>query len=94
MKDEIAARPPPVRFRKGGLPSTKNNSVEGPEEERSSFLRALESLLESRALAVLATQGDVYPYVNLVAFAQGPDLKFLLFSTTRSTRKFLKQSCQ
>lgn len=93
MKDEIAARPPPLRSgKRESFSPQKRKKSWGAKEERESFSRELRSLLESQALAVLATQGDVFPYVNLVAFAPDPDLKFLLFSTTRSTRKFANVS--
>jgi general stress protein 26 len=42
----------------------------------------------SQSLAVIATQKDGSPYANLVAFAATKDLKILLFTTARSTRKF------
>jgi nitroimidazol reductase NimA-like FMN-containing flavoprotein (pyridoxamine 5'-phosphate oxidase superfamily) len=45
-------------------------------------------LLESQRLAVLSTQGQVQPYSSLVAFAATPDLKYLIFATSRTTRKY------
>jgi hypothetical protein len=58
-----------------------------------SDLRAqLYDLFHSQLLAVLATQGPDGPYANLVAFASSEDLRFLLFATSRSTRKFAKLS--
>jgi len=47
----------------------------------------LRALLEEQALAVLATQNENGPYASLVGFAATPDLRHLLFATTRSTRK-------
>jgi nitroimidazol reductase NimA-like FMN-containing flavoprotein (pyridoxamine 5'-phosphate oxidase superfamily) len=48
----------------------------------------IRELLESQRLAVLSTQDHIQPYSNLVAFAATPDLKYLLFATTRATRKY------
>ena len=48
----------------------------------------IRELLASQRLAVLSTQNQGQPYSNLVAFAVTPDLKYLLFATTRATRKF------
>jgi nitroimidazol reductase NimA-like FMN-containing flavoprotein (pyridoxamine 5'-phosphate oxidase superfamily) len=44
--------------------------------------------LESQRLAVLSTQGKEKPYSNLVAFAVTPDLHYLIFATSRATRKY------
>jgi len=46
----------------------------------------------SQPLAVLATQGGGQPYGSLVAFASPHDLKYLILSTTRSTRKYANLS--
>lgn len=45
-------------------------------------------LLSSQKLAVLSTFGHEQPYASLVAFASTPDLKYIIFATTRSTRKY------
>jgi len=45
-------------------------------------------LLDSEPFAVLATQGDGQPYASLISFAITPDLKHLVFSTSRETRKY------
>jgi nitroimidazol reductase NimA-like FMN-containing flavoprotein (pyridoxamine 5'-phosphate oxidase superfamily) len=52
----------------------------------------LKTLFESQPLAVLATHGDGKPYTNLVAFASSEDVYFLLFATTRATRKYANLS--
>jgi hypothetical protein len=58
-----------------------------------SDLRAqLGDLFRSQLLAVLATQGPDGPYASLVAFASSEDLRYLIFATSRSTRKFAKLS--
>jgi nitroimidazol reductase NimA-like FMN-containing flavoprotein (pyridoxamine 5'-phosphate oxidase superfamily) len=54
----------------------------------SELREKISSVFASQALAVLATQKDSRPYANLVAFAATEDLRILMFSTSRSTRKF------
>jgi nitroimidazol reductase NimA-like FMN-containing flavoprotein (pyridoxamine 5'-phosphate oxidase superfamily) len=56
-----------------------------PDDQRRERLKAL---LESQKLAVLATHRDGQPYGSLVSFVFTPDMKHLLFATTRSTRKY------
>lgn len=48
----------------------------------------ISTLFRSQFLAVLASQEDGQSYANLVAFAATEDLRSVLFSTSRSTRKF------
>jgi nitroimidazol reductase NimA-like FMN-containing flavoprotein (pyridoxamine 5'-phosphate oxidase superfamily) len=48
----------------------------------------IRDLLESQPLGVLSTQNHGQPYCNLVALAATPDLHYLLFATTRATRKY------
>jgi nitroimidazol reductase NimA-like FMN-containing flavoprotein (pyridoxamine 5'-phosphate oxidase superfamily) len=50
--------------------------------------KTIGDLFGSQQLAVLATQQEGQPYASLVAFAATPDLKELLFATSRNTRKF------
>jgi hypothetical protein len=52
------------------------------------LLSVIRGLLESQKLAVLATQNHGQPYSNLIAIAATADLKYLLFATTRATRKY------
>jgi nitroimidazol reductase NimA-like FMN-containing flavoprotein (pyridoxamine 5'-phosphate oxidase superfamily) len=54
----------------------------------SELREKISSVFASQALAVLATQKDSRPYANLVAFAATEDLRILLLSTSRKTRKF------
>lgn len=54
----------------------------------------LKDLFASVRLAVLATRMGEQPYTNLVAFASTVDLRYLLFATTRATRKFSNLSDQ
>jgi len=52
-------------------------------------LEKIQHLLQSQKLAVLSTCGkDCKPYASLVAFIAAPDLKKILFATSRNTRKF------
>ncbi len=48
----------------------------------------LKALLASQKLAVLATHRDGQPYGSLVSYVSTPDMKQILFATTRSTRKY------
>jgi heme iron utilization protein len=50
--------------------------------------RELRNLLVSQKFAVLSTQEQDHPYLNLVAFAETSDLQSILFATTRATRKY------
>ncbi len=54
----------------------------------------INELLEKESFAVLATQGEGQPYASLMSFHSTPDLKKIVFSTARETRKFslLKKS--
>lgn len=57
--------------------------------EKTTLLKKfLKDLFMSQRLAVLATQNRRQPYGNLVAFMATEDLKYLLFATTRATRKY------
>ena len=47
----------------------------------------LRRLLETQLLGVLGTQQEGEPYTSLVGFVATPDLRHLLFTTGRSTRK-------
>lgn len=62
----------------------------------SQMKNLLKELFASQKLAVLATYGDGQPYINLVAFAATDDLRHLLFTTNRNTRKYrnLKENPQ
>ncbi len=49
----------------------------------------IKNLLERQPLAVLATQDNGQPYTSLMAFAFTEDLRFLVFATATSTRKYM-----
>ncbi len=57
-------------------------------DDRDILIRDLTRILNTKKLAVLSTHNAGQPYASLVSSAAGPDLKQLLFATTRSTRKF------
>lgn len=61
-------------------------------EDLNTVKKDLEALFRSQSLAVLATQEEEQPYVTLVAFVSSEDLRYLLFATTRSTRKYANLS--
>jgi putative heme iron utilization protein len=48
----------------------------------------LTELFSSQKLAVLSTQSQGQPYASLVSFVATEDLKYLLFATSRTTRKY------
>lgn len=53
------------------------------------YLRELlRELFLSQRLAVLGSNKEGYPYLNLVAFAATEDLEHLFFCTTKPTRKY------
>ncbi len=54
-------------------------------EELSDLIKRV---LASQRFAVLATQSEGQPYVNLIAFADADNLRSLLFVTSRDTRKY------
>lgn len=57
-------------------------------KEKHQIKPILSELFTSQKLAVLGTHQEGQPYGSLVAFAATPDLKNLVFATTRATRKF------
>jgi nitroimidazol reductase NimA-like FMN-containing flavoprotein (pyridoxamine 5'-phosphate oxidase superfamily) len=57
-------------------------------QDTEEILVVIGNLLESQRLAVLSTQNHGQPYSNLMATAATDDLKYLLFATTRATRKY------
>jgi heme iron utilization protein len=56
--------------------------------DTAEILAVIGNLLESQRLAVLSTQSHGQPYSNIVAIAATADLRYLLFATTRATRKY------
>ncbi|MFB0505565.1 MAG: pyridoxamine 5'-phosphate oxidase family protein [Thermodesulfobacteriota bacterium] len=63
-------------------------------ESASQLRKTLKDLFRSQRLGVLATYGRRQPYSSLVAFAATNDLKYLVFATTRATRKYANLSME
>jgi nitroimidazol reductase NimA-like FMN-containing flavoprotein (pyridoxamine 5'-phosphate oxidase superfamily) len=63
-------------------------------ESASQLRKTLKGLFASQRLGVLATYGEGQPYSSLVAFAATNDLKYLVFATTRATRKYANLSAE
>ncbi|MBE0602748.1 MAG: pyridoxamine 5'-phosphate oxidase family protein, partial [Deltaproteobacteria bacterium] len=57
-------------------------------EDAIALERIARELAASQRLAVLSTDDHGKPYSSLIAFASAPDLKTLVFTTPRLTRKF------
>lgn len=57
-------------------------------KDESTLRQMLTGLFTSQKLAVLGTYGDTQPYCTLMAFAATDDLRILLVSTRRQTRKY------
>jgi nitroimidazol reductase NimA-like FMN-containing flavoprotein (pyridoxamine 5'-phosphate oxidase superfamily) len=52
----------------------------------------LKELLAGEQVGVLSTEYEGQPYASLIAYASTADLKNILFSTERSTRKYMNMS--
>lgn len=52
------------------------------------MLHRLSILNKTQMHAVLATDSDGKPYTSLIAYALTPDLKGIIFSTPKTTRKY------
>ena len=50
--------------------------------------RQIRRMLDQQGVGVLATSQEGSPHACLIAFAASPDLKRIVFATSRSTRKF------
>ncbi|MDI6644817.1 MAG: pyridoxamine 5'-phosphate oxidase family protein [Methanobacteriaceae archaeon] len=48
----------------------------------------ISELLESESFAVLSTQGKGQPYASIIGYSSTPDLKNIVFATSKETRKF------
>lgn len=82
MKDEITSVIP------NESEESRETSVEKIGLEKEECLGRLRKFFESQPLAALATQNGKAPYVSLVAFASTEKLTYLLFSTTKATKKY------
>ena len=56
--------------------------------DRSVLTACLHDLFQGQLHAVLATADGGVPHASLVAFAASPDLRRLVFTTARATKKF------
>ena len=63
-------------------------------ENARKLKKVVKNLFDSQQLGVLATYGEGQPYSSLVAFAATNDLKYLVFATTRATRKYANLSAE
>jgi nitroimidazol reductase NimA-like FMN-containing flavoprotein (pyridoxamine 5'-phosphate oxidase superfamily) len=63
-------------------------------ESAPQLRKKLKDLFASQRLGVLATYGEGQPYSSLVAFVATNDLKYLVFATTRATRKYANLSAE
>ena len=57
-------------------------------KDEATLRQMLTDLFTSQKLAVLGTCGDTQPYCTLMAFAATDDLRLLILSTRRTTRKY------
>jgi nitroimidazol reductase NimA-like FMN-containing flavoprotein (pyridoxamine 5'-phosphate oxidase superfamily) len=57
-------------------------------EDSEKLKTQLKELFSSQKLAVLSTQSEGQPYASLVSFVATDDLKYLVFATSRTTRKY------
>jgi nitroimidazol reductase NimA-like FMN-containing flavoprotein (pyridoxamine 5'-phosphate oxidase superfamily) len=62
------------------------------KDKTKEIRRDLKALLSSQNLATLATHQDGQPYTSLVAFAVSDDLKYIIFATPTTTRKYFNLS--
>jgi len=56
--------------------------------ENQDKIHLLKKIFETQKLGVLATISPAGPHCNLVGFTASEDIKYLVFATTRATRKF------
>ena len=63
-----------------------------PVETTESVRREVKALINGQKLAVLSTDCQGQPYASLLAFAGTADLRYLVFVTPRTTRKFANLS--
>jgi nitroimidazol reductase NimA-like FMN-containing flavoprotein (pyridoxamine 5'-phosphate oxidase superfamily) len=63
-------------------------------DDISELKQTVGKLFSTQKLAVLSSIGNEEPYASLVAFATTDDLKYIVFATTRSTRKYANLSSE
>ena len=62
--------------------------VDDPTSPSANLTVVLRELLVTQLVGVLGTHGESGPYTSLVGFAAAEDLRWLVFSTGRATRKY------
>jgi thioredoxin-dependent peroxiredoxin len=63
-------------------------ALESTTDEQLELKRKLKKLFDEQGFAVLATAEGNQPYTSLVAFAASEDLRHMVITTARSTRKY------
>lgn len=58
------------------------------DTQEQANLNKIKTLFDTERLSILSTQKNGQPYASLVAFANTPDLKQILFLTPTTTRKY------
>lgn len=58
------------------------------QDDKKELKEKIAKLFSQQKLAVLSSYGNGLPYASLVAFAATEDLQYIVFATTRSTRKY------
>jgi nitroimidazol reductase NimA-like FMN-containing flavoprotein (pyridoxamine 5'-phosphate oxidase superfamily) len=58
------------------------------QDNTTALKQTITELFSGQKLAVLSSSGNERPYASLVAFAATEDLHYIIFATTRSTRKY------
>ena len=62
--------------------------IKKKEEAKKSLAEDIRRLCDSQSFAVLATQGNGQPYATLISFAATQNLKYIIFTTPKATRKY------
>ena len=65
-----------------------SDQINMKDSELSDTSGLVRKVVESQYFAVLGSDDKGKPYTNLVAFAASPDLKYLVFITSRNTHKY------
>lgn len=56
--------------------------------DKRELLKKIRNLFKSQMFGVIATDMQGIPYTSLVAYCSTDDLKYLIFATSKKTRKF------
>jgi heme iron utilization protein len=78
-----------MSFHKDNEPVLRRRPTPGDADlVRRSVRDRIRKLLVSQRFAILCTQGMEQPYASIVGFAASHDLKYIYFSTPKTTRKY------